>query len=391
MIKWTKEKCLEIALKYKTRSDFKKFDKLAYDAAVKRKWLNDICTYMIYKTKPSGYYTKDKCKEISSKINSISDFQKNEKVAYNKCLKNNWINEMCSHMIYNHKPNNYWTKDKCHQIALQYNSRNEFRKNNASVYRTSLSKKWLNDICSHMKSLNEHWNYDKCKKEALKYLTRSDFQKNSKGAYRYASQNKILNDICSHMLKIGNREKRCVYVFEFDDNFAYIGLTYNLFKRELEHNNKGPVYRHIKNTNSNYKLIQLTEYIDKTDAQRKEENIIKEYEINCWNLLNTNKDSTLGGSIIYWTYERCKLEALKYKHRDQLRKNKPGCYNSARQHGWLDDICSHMIFNTPKRYWKDAEIKFLKDNYCKGIKYCAKYLNKSYYSIKSMKQKIQYK
>ena len=248
------------------------------------------------------------------------------------------------------KCNNYWTKEKCQVVALLYNNRNEFRKNDASVYRTALNKKWLDDLCSHMNYINIYWNYDKCKNEALKYKHRNDFQKNSGSAYAYASRNKILNDICSHMIKIGSKEFRCVYVFEFDDNFAYVGLTYNIEIREEDHNRKGPIYNHISRTNSKYKLIQLTDYIKKDDAQRIEESTMIDYKNNGWKLLNTNRNSTLGGTTIFWTYEKCKEEALKYNYRTDFNKKSRGASSSARKNNWYDEICVHMI----KRIFKKS-------------------------------------
>lgn len=41
-IYWTKEKCQNEALKYKTKSDFRKYSSSAYSISVHRKWLNDI-------------------------------------------------------------------------------------------------------------------------------------------------------------------------------------------------------------------------------------------------------------------------------------------------------------------------------------------------------------
>jgi len=284
--------------------------------------------------------------------------------------------------------NNYWTKEKCKNIALKYNFRSEFRKYDTSAYRTAIANKWLNDICSHMTYINTYWNYEKCKIESLKYDNRSDFQKNSGSAYAYASKNKILDDVCSHMIKIGNLEHRCIYVFEFKDNYAYVGLTYNISARELEHKRKGPVFRHIEETKSEYKLIQLTDYIKKEDAQKIEEFTILKYENIGWKLLNTKKESTLGGSIIYWTYEKCKEEALKYKHRTDFRKGSGGAFNSARRNDWYEKICSHMIFNIPDRYYKIDELNFLIENHDKGFKYCAKELNRSYYSVKNKYSKI---
>jgi predicted GIY-YIG superfamily endonuclease len=244
--------------------------------------------------------------------------------------------------------NNYWTKEKCQSVALKYNNRNEFRKNDASAYRTSIRHKWLDELCSHMLYINKYWNDESCKLEALKYKHRKEFQIKSKGAYEYSKRHNILNDVCSHMIKIGSREFRCVYIFVFDDNCVYIGLTYNIQEREYNHNRKGPVFKHIKKTNSKYKLIQLTDYISKKDAQIFEEQTINEYGKKNYHLLNTNRYSTLGGSILYWTYERCKIEALKYNSRKVFHINNRGAYESSRKHQWLNDICSHMTFNKRK-------------------------------------------
>ena len=43
VVKWTKEKCAEEALKYKSRSEFKKNNTNAYKASVRNGWLDDIC------------------------------------------------------------------------------------------------------------------------------------------------------------------------------------------------------------------------------------------------------------------------------------------------------------------------------------------------------------
>jgi len=45
----------------------------------------------------------------------------------------------------------------------------------------------------------------------------------------------------------------------------------------------------------------------------------------------------------YWTYEKCKIIALKYDTRTDFNVNDKGCYLQSHMNGWLDDICSHMI------------------------------------------------
>jgi hypothetical protein len=44
---WTKEKCYEEALKYKTRTTYQKSNHSSYEVARKNKWLNEICKHMI--------------------------------------------------------------------------------------------------------------------------------------------------------------------------------------------------------------------------------------------------------------------------------------------------------------------------------------------------------
>ena len=44
---WTKKICKKIALKYKTKKEFFENSRLAYKAAYRHGWLNEICSHMI--------------------------------------------------------------------------------------------------------------------------------------------------------------------------------------------------------------------------------------------------------------------------------------------------------------------------------------------------------
>ena len=43
-----------------------------------------------------------------------------------------------------------WTKEKCLEEALKYNSRTDFFNSNGSAYNRSIRNGWLDEICSHM-------------------------------------------------------------------------------------------------------------------------------------------------------------------------------------------------------------------------------------------------
>ena len=95
-------------------------------------------------------WTKDKCQEKALKYNTRSDFRKNDRNVYFTCCDRKWIDDVCSHMIQLRKPNRYWTKERCQYESLKYTSRGEFQKKSVSAYSISSKNKWLDDICIHM-------------------------------------------------------------------------------------------------------------------------------------------------------------------------------------------------------------------------------------------------
>jgi predicted GIY-YIG superfamily endonuclease len=201
---------------------------------------------------------------------------------------------------------------------------------------------------------NGYWTKERCVEEALKYKKRSEFHKKSQGAYFSARKNGWLDEICLHMGVFGNILMRCIYVFEFSDNYAYVGLTRHLKSRYNEHikNIDGVVYKHMEETGLKPKYIQLTDFMDEKEASIKEGEWEKIYKSNGWIILNIAKTGTLGGCYLKWNYKSCKKEALKYQTRSEFQKNSNGAYCSARKNGWLDEVCKDMIEDKkPNGYW----------------------------------------
>ena len=235
------------------------------------------------------------CKEESLKYKTKTQFKKYSSGAFDSCVRNNWLDEICSHMILNQKPNGYWTKEKCQEEALKYQNKTDFDKYSCSAYDKSLKYKWLDEICYHMK------------------------QK-------------------------GDKYKRCIYVYEFVDNFVYVGLTYNIDIRNKQHLfSNTTVGEYIIKTKQEPKLIQLTDYIDVEDAKILEGEFVEKYRNNGWNILNKAKTGSVGGCKIKWTKEKCQEEALKYESKYKFKTNCIGAFTRAKKENWLDEICSHMI------------------------------------------------
>ncbi len=188
----------------------------------------------------------------------------------------------------------------------------------------------------------------------MKYRTKIEFKTNNSSAYSLSLKRGWISRICSHMDAIGNAHKRLVYAYEFPNKVVYVGLTCNKERRQLQHlqYRKSPVYKYSLKTKLTpiYKLISKT-YIIAERSQKLEDKTIKTYKDNGWQILNSAKAGGLGWSDKKWTFEKCQVEALKYKTRSDFIDNSPGAYAAARKHDWMQ-ICDHMVYRRlPKGTW----------------------------------------
>ena len=118
-----------------------------------------------------------------------------------------------------------WDKESCRREAIKYTTRTEFQNNSHGAWAAANKKGWLDEICKHMTVKWQHkWDKESCRKEALKYTSRTDFENNSSGAWAAANKKGWLDEICLHMEVLGNLFQRCIYAFEFSDNYVYVGL-----------------------------------------------------------------------------------------------------------------------------------------------------------------------
>jgi predicted GIY-YIG superfamily endonuclease len=262
-----------------------------------------------------------------------------------------------------------WSKDKCQEIANIFESRGDFEKNYRGAYMSARNNNWLDEICSHMqlKIKNNYWTKERCQEESLKYNSRKNLCNNNSTVYNKILKNKWFYMFC-HMVKNTDNDKRCIYAYEFTDNSVYIGLTKNIKTRNNQHIKKGSVYQHIK-INNNYKIIQLSNYLDVETASKKEGEFVEKYKNDGWIILNKIKTGGIGSNgnkqrTLYWTKERCKEESLKYHIRSQFQTNSQSAYRSAQKNKWLDDICSHMkLLRKPKNYWTKERCKIEASKY----------------------------
>lgn len=208
------------------------------------------------------------------------------------------------------------------------------------------------------KKPNGYWTYERCREVCLKYDKKSTLQKECSSVYNSIYNNKWF-DLYNHMFIQGNKYKRLVYVFEFNDNSCYVGLTGNIKRREKQHlkDISSSVFIHMTKNKIHPKLVIKTDYIDVEEAIKMEESILNSYIINNWNILNRAKTGGIGSSNTIWTKEKCIIEAKKYIKISEYQRKSKSSYNAALKNNWIDEVCSHMIRSKSKnKYWNNKDL-----------------------------------
>lgn len=355
---WTKERCHIEALKYTNRRDFHFKSKSAYGAAWIHGWLDDICSHMELYSKPSGYWTKERCAARAKKYIRRSEFQRHERAAYSAAWKNGWLNDICAHMQSPH----IYSKEECREIALMYHVERDWRINSAASYSHARKNGWLTELTSHMRKMHRYTK-EECGAEAKKYDTRKDFIENSPQYYFRACKKHWIKEICQHMKRIGNHEFRKIYVFEFEDHHAYVGLAKNPEERKKEHlrSPKSYVYKYIKETGCGYVFKELSDFLPKDIASEQEDMWINRYALAGWTMINQKAGGDLGYDSTKYTKKVCAQIAQKYKYRVDFIRGDKLVYNAASRRGFLKEICAHM---QPKRQMPTKEeYKIIADKY----------------------------
>lgn len=366
---WTYENCKEEALKYENRNDFKLKSNGAYASSRRNGWLDGVCSHIINNINPRNFWTYERCKEEALKYETRSEFQHKCGSGYVRARVNNYLNNICSHMIESSKSLSEYTKEECMNEAQKYQFRKDFIKCSWSYYESARRNGYIKEICcNYRQKWAGYWNdIERCRTEALKHSSRKMFRDNCASAHDSALRNGWLDEICLHMLRKGNKMKRCIYRYIFTDNSTYVGLTHDLDERKSNRkkNTNDSVISHINKTKLTPKITQLTDYLPIDEAVKLEEEYRLKYIAEGWNVLNRVKCGSLGGNTLFWTYDKIIEVASECTTKKEFNEKYHGAYLAAHKIRVIDDVCSHMIPHImPKEYWTydNCEKEFLKYN-----------------------------
>lgn len=164
-----------------------------------------------------------------------------------------------------------------------------------------------------MLSLFKQYTLKECRADALRFKTKSEWRDNSRKPYYTALKKGWMSKCCKHMVK-GYKPKG-YWTLEVCKQEA---LKYNT-KREW-----------IIKCESSYSISLRNKWLEQCCSHMKE--------------LRKPKG--------YWTLEKCRQEALKYKTRNEWSNYHMSSYTAALKNDWLDICCALMPKKQkPRGYW----------------------------------------
>lgn len=142
LLVWNHNKCIEVAKLCKTRTEFNKNYRGAYSAAVKNGWIDEIHKILVSNRGGKTKYTKQICLELALKCTTRKEFKEKYLKEFTAAYSNKWLNDICQHMMRMVK----WTKENAYIMSLNCKNKTEFKIKYRGAYEASLKNNWLNDF-----------------------------------------------------------------------------------------------------------------------------------------------------------------------------------------------------------------------------------------------------
>jgi len=366
---WTFEKCMESASHYISSGDWFKNDSGAYTAAIEKKWFEACTKHMLNVRKPNGFWTKEKCIESALKYKTKNEWRIHNNKALNAALLNNWYDECTKHMVDMH---NSWTKEKCIESAKKHNNKTAWFKNDGNAYSAAKNNGWFEECVTHMEKLTGFWTFEACKTSALKYNTVKEWLKNESGAYHKARNNNWLEECCSHMSRLNRKpytKEECIEnAKKYTKLFDWRKENCNLYAAVLTNGWLEECTSHMT------RLVKKRWTLDTCKVSALKYNTRREWfdgEMSAYNAARINKwlDECCPHMTResfpknYWTKDKCLKIVLNYRTSKEWKIGDNKSYTAAQRYGWLNECTNHMKNNLNNSNMENE--KFEQRNYVK--------------------------
>lgn len=287
-------------------------------------------------------WTYEKCLEESKKYKSRSEFSKNNKTAYNASIRNKWINDF----VWLKRPENKkkkWTEETVLEEAKKYKSINEFRKSNKRAYNLSCENGWIKKY-DFLKRRSDEPTYEECLNEAKKFDRRYVFALKDRKYYDISKKYgwlEQMNWLTPRIHDYVNGKEDLVYGYFFNDlNAVYIGRTIDVKSRDYQHRTQenDSVYKFSKENNVEIpQMIIIEDNLTLKEGQKREGFWVNFYKKQGKNIINIAKTGSIGGLYgIIFTKKKCFVLAKECKSKTEFMKKYPTAYTKSLKYGWID-------------------------------------------------------
>ena len=200
------------------------------------------------------------------------------------------------------------------------------------------------------------YTYEFCLETAKKYKTHMDFRQMDGKVYYKAKSKNWLKDYTWLENIESNLRTQSIYVYEFPNNIAYVGLTCNVKKRDYQHryynekyhNNDSVLNYSIENNVEIPEIKILEEGLTRIESKEHEQYWADYYKNNGYELINKCKCGSLGGNTRQTeiSAEDIILEAKKYKNQEEMYRENRVFYNYMINRGLKKECFPNTKFRT---------------------------------------------
>jgi len=346
------------------------------------------------KKSKSWKWTKEVVMADALKYTTKSEWRKNSR-AYSMAIRQGWLHEACAHMTVLWKPK--WDKEAVFADALKYQARGEWETKSNGAVAAAKRNGWYEQATKHMPMLIERWTKEAVIADAQKYQTRGEWFAKSK-SYSIARNNDWVEEATAHMfttLSFGElviftdlleHDIKFTHQMRFDDLRSINKLPFDFYLHDfnllVEYNGiqhergwqgSAEDAKNIKQRDKikfEYAVTKKINYvaIDKTDR----DDIVQELHSSIKKLdasykfnkrqLSVDEVSLLKSLGIY-TKEEVSASASKFATIKDWRENEEGAYNKALKMGWLEEVTAHMtrLIKKSGHWTKEAVIESAKN------------------------------
>ena len=364
-----KEHVMEEAKKYTSKKEFQKNNQSAYWAALKYGYLEEMPWLVKNKVTKKGILTKEYVLNESKKYKTRNEFRKCNKSAYEAAQRNGYLKEMV--WLPKQADNGYWNvKEHVIEEAKKYSSRTSFKENGKGAYWSALKHGWMDEM-EWLKKRNEKGvEHEKRKwktkeiifEESKKYSSRTEFRKKAKRACEIASKNKWLDEMVwlnSKNIYLDKVDTIYGYFFE-EQNAVYIGRSISMELRDYQHRTteKDSVYKFAKENNVDVPKFRIVESgLTVPEGAIRETFWADYYKEKGFNIINKVSCGSIGSmGKGKWSKTKCLEESKKYKTRGEFFKGSNPAYQKSLKEGWIDEMTWLKSSHSRQRgFWEIKE------------------------------------